>query len=206
LLDDPFDGSDMEDGPLGLMILIDNQTADVEFEGGWTGILGDVDSEEPIGMYALTTYTWDIDESLERHTITLRPNEYNESEEVEDPPPVEVPDDENWTVGDDDDENWTVGDDDEEMPFNMNFVINLPKGWKIDGESVEPETMKQFMKDDDTIEFTPEDIEAIGEPEEDIVSFDIIKGSDDSPFPVWIPLGALLIGVLSIGILRRRRT
>jgi hypothetical protein len=186
-LESLFDDNETEEGPLGLEILIDNKTAQTEYESGWTGLLGDVDSDEPIGMEMIMTYLWSIDEDLERHTIVLESSE-------------EEGDDDNTTVVDDDD------DDDEGLPFNMTFEIKFPGGWEIDIETVIPEMMKQYVVDDNTIELSQEDMENIGEPEGDIVSFDIVKGSsDDSPLPVWLPIGALLIGALSIGLLRKRR-
>ena len=186
-----FEIDDTEGNPLELDILIDNRSAQMEFESGWTGLVGDVDSTEPIGMYFNTVYTWTLDDTLDRHTISLRPLETNDSDDDE------IPDDINWTDDDDDDEG---------MPFDMTFVIKMPDGWSIDEDSVVPENMKQFVTEDGTIELTPEDIEAIGEPEGDIVSFDIVKGeSSDSPFPLWIPVGALFVAVLSLGLLGSRR-
>jgi len=190
LMGNPFEGSDEENGPLGLEILMDNKTPQVETESGWSGLVGDVDSTEPIGMYFTMTYTWTLDDTLDRHTIVLRPSDINESE------------DDDIT----DDINWTDDDDDEGMPFDMEFVIKLPKGWIVDEDSIVPESMKQFLKDDGTIVLTSDDIEAIGEPEGDIVSLEIIKGdSSDSPFPFWIPVGALFVALLSVGLLGRRR-
>jgi hypothetical protein len=188
-----FDEEDPEEGFLGLQILVDNETAQTEVDTGWTGLLGSVDSTEPIGMYATTIYTWNIDDSLERHRITLRPiDDEEEEEEWEE-------DDINWT----DDDEW-VDDDDDEMPFNMTFLIKFPSGWEIDLETVEPEMMKQFVNDDGYIELTPDDIDDIGEPEGDIVTFEVVR-TDDSPFPFWIPVGALIIGSISVGLFRRRR-
>jgi hypothetical protein len=192
-LENIFDDNGSEEGPLGLDILIDNVSAEKDLDSGWTGLLGDVDSEEPLGMYMTITFTWTIDEDLDRHTIVMRSVEPEEEEEEE-------WEEENITIPDDDFE------EDEGLPFNATFVIDLPDGWDIDPDTVVPESMKDYIKDDNTIELTPEDLETIGEQEGDIVSLDIVKGgSDDSPLPIWLPLGALLVGALSIGLLRRRK-
>ena len=163
-LESLFDENETEEGFLGLDILIDNVSAQKEFESGWTGLLGNVNSNEPLGMYATITYSWTIDTDLDRHSIILRAMDVEEEEEEED---------DNITYVDDD-------DDDEGMPFNMTFVIKLPGGWKIDQDTVEPQTMKQFIKDDGTIELTQEDVEAIGETEGDIVSLEIVKGAQEA--------------------------
>ena len=195
-----FDEDEAEEGFFGLQILVDNETAQTEVETGWTGLLGPVESDEPIGMFATTRYTWTIDDSLDRHRITLRPIDDQDEEEWDD-------EEFNWTDDDDewmDDDNWT-DDDDDDMPFNMTFLIKFPSGWEIDLETVEPEMMKQFVNDDGYIELTPDNIEDIGEPEGDIVTFEVVKGTDDSPLPFWIPISAMLVSALSIGLLRRRR-
>lgn len=184
-----FEEDEMEDGFLGLEILVDNKTAQKEFDSGWTGLLGDVNSTEPIGMYASIEYTWTIEES-DIHTIILRSMESEEEWE-----------DENYTIEYETENNETGSD------FSMTFRISFPDGWTVDIDSVVPLFMADFVTEDgNSIELTAEDIENMEEPEGDIVSFDLIKGDpEDSPLPLWIPVSALLIGTISVGLLRRRR-
>jgi hypothetical protein len=191
-----FDGEDMEDGFLGLTILIDNKTAQMTFDSGWTGLLGDVNDTGPIGMFATIDYSWDVEESGS-HTIILRPiDEDDEYEEWED-----EYEDENNTIEYEDEANESG------LDLPVSFTISLPDGWSVDIDSVIPTFMAEFVTDDgDSIVLTSQDIQDLGDPEGDIVSFQLVKGdTEDSPLPLWLPVGALLIGALSVGLLRRRR-
>ncbi len=216
-----------EEDLFGLEFLIDEVQGDSSFEVKEEGLVGPVDSDEPLKIIFETRIDFNLNTLKERHTVTLRTMEYEEWEDDDDYhyddddstfPPDEWVDDDDYTYPSDE---WEEEPESEGVGYSENdsgecviepitFTLSVPDGWRIDESSVEPVMYLDFIDEERTgVHIGPEDMGDLAEIEEgeDLVSFDIVRSEVDGDEEV-IEVGDggyeswwILVGIIASAVL-----